>query len=184
MEESSTQMEPALIQDAREESGNESEKEQLSEAEPNEVREFAKGIAELDEELFQGGQEKEKQTRRQKRIERQKHAEKRNLHPLDVSLQELQQLQEEDETLEAVRKAADGGNSSAERVFFKEEGLIYRRWTPPGRDEEEMTIKQLVLPQKCRRVVLELAHNIPLAGHMGKNKTTSLFSSFYIVQNI
>ena len=34
------------------------------------------------------------------------------------------------------------------------------------------TREQLVLPTKCRRVVMELAHSIPLAGHLGKRKTT------------
>ena len=86
-------------------------------------------------------------------------------------MQEIQELQENDETLEVIRRAADGESNSAGIGFFKRKGLIYRCWTPPGRDEDDMTIEQLVLPKKCRRVVLDLAHNIPLAGHMGKNKT-------------
>lgn len=34
-----------------------------------------------------------------------------------------------------------------------------------------MGVEQLVMPRMCRRTVLELAHEIPLAGHMGKEKT-------------
>ena len=56
-------------------------------------------------------------------------------------------------------------------LFFKHDGLIYRRWTPPGRDDE-MGVEQLVLPKVCQKAVLELAHEIPLAGHMGKEKTS------------
>ena len=32
-------------------------------------------------------------------------------------------------------------------------------------------MEQLVLPKECREEVLKLAHTIPLAGHMGKEKT-------------
>ena len=41
-------------------------------------------------------------------------------------------------------------------------------------------MEQLVLPQKCRRAVMRLAHSIPLAGHLGKNKTTNrVLQRFY-----
>ena len=33
-------------------------------------------------------------------------------------------------------------------------------------------MEQVVLPRQCRRAVLELAHTIPLGGHLGKKKTT------------
>ena len=48
---------------------------------------------------------------------------------------------------------------------------MYRRWTPPGRDTEDMAVEQLVLPLQCRQTALQLAHDIPLVGHMGKEKT-------------
>ena len=63
--------------------------------------------------------------------------------------------------------------------FFEEDGLLYRRWTPPGRDDS-MEVKQLVLPKRCWKTVLQLAHEIPLAGHMGKGKTTQrVLQRFY-----
>ena len=43
-----------------------------------------------------------------------------------------------------------------------------------------MTVEQLVLPKKCRRKVMEMAHSIPLAGHLGKKKTTDrVLQRFY-----
>ena len=47
-------------------------------------------------------------------------------------------------------------------------GLLYL----VGKEREMQTREQLVLPTKCRRVVMELAHSIPLAGHLGKHKIT------------
>ena len=34
-------------------------------------------------------------------------------------------------------------------------------------------MEQLVLPEKCRETVMKLAHSIPLAGHLGTDKTTN-----------
>ena len=90
---------------------------------------------------------------------------------LEMSAGELKDLQAKDPTLARIREAAEGKTSLAAGVgFFKRDGLLYRRWTPPGRGEEAQ-IEQLVLPQECRKTVLELGHQIPLAGHLGKQKT-------------
>ena len=99
-------------------------------------------------------------------------------HALDIPAEELQRLQAADVTLEAVRRAADGEPSSAGVVFFRDKGLLYRSWNPPGRDEE--TVQQLVLPLTCRQAVLHIAHTIPLAGHLGRDKTTQrILRRFY-----
>ena len=82
----------------------------------------------------------------------------------------MKELQEKDASLAKIRKAADGQPNSTRIGFFHREGLLYRRWTPPGRGEES-EVEQLVLPQECRQTVLELGHEIPLAGHLGKEKT-------------
>ena len=101
-------------------------------------------------------------------------------HALDISAEELKALQESDVTLEAVRKAADGSPSTAGVGFFRRGGLLYKRWAPPGRDSEDMAVEQLVLPLQCRKTVLELAHEIPLAGHLGKDKTAHrILQRFY-----
>ena len=42
-------------------------------------------------------------------------------------------------------------------------------YTPPGR--EGMDIEYLVLSKECRHTMLELACDIPLTGHLGKEKT-------------
>ena len=41
-------------------------------------------------------------------------------------------------------------------------------------------VEQLVLPMQCRKAVLQLAHEVPLAAHLGKNKTAKrILSRFY-----
>jgi len=82
------------------------------------------------EELFVAGRERPRQSRGQKRRERWKHAAKAqegHSHALDLTAKELQELQQVDETLVEVRKAAEGGSSTAGTGFFYQDGVIYRR---------------------------------------------------------
>ena len=40
--------------------------------------------------------------------------------------------------------------------------------------------QQLVLPEKCRKIVLQLAHSVPVAGHLGITKTKDwIFQRYY-----
>ncbi len=146
--------------------------------------------SEFSDDLFAPGREKRQLTRRENRELRQRHAKERlgdavegdaamPHHPLDLPAEELQRLQAEDETLSKVARAADGEHNSAGTGFFRRGGLLYRRCQPPGRDPE-MAVEQLVLPRSCRSTVLELAHTIPLAGHLGRDKTAKrVLQRFY-----
>ena len=60
-------------------------------------------------------------------------------------------------------------NPIAEGEFFRRV-FFYRRWKPPGRGVE-YEVEQLVLPKQCRKTVLELVHDIPMAGHQERDKT-------------
>ncbi|KAL5517640.1 hypothetical protein EMCRGX_G003226, partial [Ephydatia muelleri] len=61
--------------------------------------------------------------------------------------------------------------------FVEKDSLIYR---VKGQEEEGERKKQLVLPKKCREAVLKMAHEIPMAGHLGRCRTTKrLLQRFY-----
>ena len=92
--------------------------------------------------------------------------------PLDISAEGLRALQNADPTLQKVRSVADGEDSTAEgEVFFRRDGLLYRRYSPPRSLEGDSDIvEQLVLPTACRPAVMKLAHDMPMAGHLGKMK--------------
>ena len=45
---------------------------------------------------------------------------------------------------------------------------------------DDMALEQLILPVQCRHGVLQLAHTIPLAGHLSKDKTAQqILQRFY-----
>ena len=104
-------------------------------------------------------------TRSQKRENRDTGNDADPRDALDVSAQKLQALQESDGSLQQARMIADGMTSAmAGEKFFRCDGVLYRRFTPPGTDDDVHDIEQLVLPTQCRPAVLQLAHNIPMAG--------------------
>ena len=153
----------------------------------------------FDDALFEAGNRKTKKSRSQKR--RDRHAHTRRIvscvepeeppgmtginysHPLQFSAGEMKSLQEADNSLDTIKVAAKGHPCTAGIGFFQKQDLLYRLWTPPGREGPSMAVEQLVLPVKCRKEVLQLAHSIPLSGHLGKesdafsNASTGLHST-------
>ena len=102
----------------------------------------------------------------------------------ELTKTDFQKLQQTDPTLETIRKsvAETSAPPSLETTkFFIHEGLMYRQWRPKDTDEDDVRlVEQLVLPTKCRKVALRLAHDIPTAGHLGRKKTLDpLLQRFY-----
>lgn len=93
-----------------------------------------------------------------------------------MTTEEFCELQQNDPTLQETWTAIREKKLSGDKFFMRDD-ILYREWIPPG---QSGVIEQLVLPQKCRAKVLELAHRIPLAGHLGRDKTASrLLYRFY-----
>ena len=157
-------------------------REEKSAAQPSPVEEDEWPFTGLDDALFQASRNRPHKTRRQKRAERQRRAEvmRDELdHPLNITRQELKELQEGDESLRPAWEQARTVSLGEGNMFFVREGLLYRRWSPVGAGEDR-GVEQLVLPQQCRESVLRLAHSIPLAGHLGKRKTADrILQRFY-----
>ena len=118
--------------------------------------------AELDEAMFQGGRQRPTQTRSQKRQIRHEHSRRVCSElpadtGLNISASKLQKLQETDPTLSTLQEAScrevDSGGGSDVSVVVKN-GLMYR---VKARSGELPGKEQLVLPNQCRRVVIELA---------------------------
>ena len=82
----------------------------------------------------------------------------------------MKQLQAQDPTLRYVRISIEESEAQEGIGFFSKEGLLFRRWIP--RRREGTKVEQLVLPTCCRSAVIQIAHSIPLGGHLGKTKTT------------
>ena len=141
----------------------------------------------LDDAVLEGGKrEKPYLTRKQRREGRKNHAKKAEadipssseMSP-EMSADGLGTLQRADPSLVVVRRAADKEESDGRVSFVWKEGLMYRV-VAPTRDNGVDFREQLVLPKHCREKVMELAHSIPMAGHLSKHKTTDrVLQRFY-----
>ena len=54
--------------------------------------------------------------------------------------------------------------------YFKKDELLYHSRKPAGGAGKDSAMEQLVLPKKFRKAVLNVAHCVPTAGHLGKCK--------------
>ena len=93
-----------------------------------------------------------------------------------VTKVELQECQEQDLTLQQAREVAnpeERDQLGEERVgHLYRDGLLYHGWRPKGTELGDVQgCEQLVLPQRCRSLVLRLAHDILFTGHLGITKT-------------
>ena len=68
------------------------------------------------------------------------------------------------------------------RCYFFKQGVLMRKWRPPTApaSQEWSVVYQIVIPLIYHETVLSLAHDTPLAGYLGVNKTCGhLLKHFY-----
>lgn len=133
----------------------------------------------MDNDLFDG-QAKQKRkmlTRSQKRELKQRYRENSTVSSgLDIPAEELASWQSTDPSLAGIKV---GVSQPGGTEYFLADGLLFRRWIPK-KHTVESSVDQLVLPTQCRKAVLQMAHEVPMAGHLGKHKTVSRISQrFY-----
>ena len=116
------------------------------------------------------GQKKSKSERRKRQY---KHAIVQKAREGEINLnisKELRKLQHEDQTIQDLRKA------KLDQVVEKH-GLWYYLWAK--KQQPEHLVEQLLLPRPYHYVVCKLAHSIPIAGHLGRNKTISRITQWF-----
>ena len=116
--------------------------------------------------MFIDGKNKKKVSRSEKREARYNHAKTQNIvrsgFNLDISKPELRKLQDEDPMIQELK-------AKNPEVIEERNGLWYHLWKP--RQHPEKIVEQLLLPKQYYQVICKLAHTIPLAGHLGRDKT-------------
>jgi len=102
-------------------------------------------------------------------------------NPLKASADDIRQWQATDPALTKAWDEAGEVGSDVRVGFYYEDGrLLYRKWRPEGSAEGDIrACLQLVLPQQCQQAVLHLAHDVPMAGHMGIIKTKDHLLQWY-----
>ena len=103
---------------------------------------------------------------------------------LQATAEQLKTWQQQDESLREVRRMANSDethttNYGRATLFYKD-GILYRKWVPRKLQNRDLkTCEQLVLPLRCRPLVMQVGHDAPMAGHLGVNKTRNRILSRY-----
>ena len=66
--------------------------------------------------------------------------------------------------------------------YMKRDGVLIRKWRSPlcQSNDQEAIVHQILVPRELRPHVLELAHDNPMAGHLGVRKTKArIFEHFW-----
>ena len=101
-----------------------------------------------------------------------------------VPRRELMVLHKKDPSLSGVwEQLVSEAEATVTRVcYYTKDGVLMRKWSPldtPANDEWRV-ISQIVVPSEYRIEVLHLAHEAPMAGHLGINKTyQKIMQHFY-----
>ncbi|CAM4708603.1 unnamed protein product [Lepidochelys olivacea] len=112
-------------------------------------------------------------------------ASEREPGPIPSPAAEFQAELRKDPSLRKLRDLADlrvgrTMRRGCQERFLWEKGFLYREWAPTREVESCGIRRQLGVPQKYRRRLLSLAHDIPLAGHQGIRRTRQrLLQNFY-----
>lgn len=94
---------------------------------------------------------------------------------LSMSRDQLIVEQKSDQSLSPLFEAAVLGDEIEKRStgYFVKDDVLMRKWTPSHASEQDdwSVVTQILVPQAFRHEILLLAHDNPLAGHLGVNKT-------------
>ncbi|XP_075683474.1 uncharacterized protein LOC142652014 [Rhinoderma darwinii] len=100
---------------------------------------------------------------------------------LATQSQEFQAALHDDASLDKLRDLAGKtpDESDKERIFW-DQGRLYRETIPCDHQQAWLTEQQLIVPHQFREQLMRVAHEIPLAGHLGVQKTKArLAHNFY-----
>ena len=88
-----------------------------------------------------------------------------NIIDRDISPQQIKEAQVSDPTLARIRKACKESEVKGSTKFFHKNDLIYRQFSSPNM-EFGMLFIQFVVPQQYRKMIMKLAHESIMSGHL------------------
>ena len=98
----------------------------------------------------------------------------RTITPAQVS-----KAQKDDVSLTTTRSRCEANETIGKATFLKKNDLLYRKFSSPN-VEHGRTFTQLIVPQQYRTLVMKLAHESVMAGHLAIKRTMQkVLSEFY-----
>ena len=102
-----------------------------------------------------------------------------NIIDRDISPQQIKEAQVDDPILARIRKACEESKVKGNAKCLLKNDLIYRLFSSPNVEFGKIFI-QLIIPQQYRKMVMKLAHESILSGHLAVKRTIQkVLSEFF-----
>ena len=97
-----------------------------------------------------------------------------NINPAQVS-----KAQKDDVSLTTTRNRCEANETIGKATFFKRNDLLYRKFSSPNVEQGKI-FEQLIVPEQYRELVMQLAHESILTGHLSTTSSVhKVLSEYY-----
>ena len=98
---------------------------------------------------------------------------------ITINPEQVSNAQKEDVSLTTTRSRCETNETIGKATFFKKNDLLYRKFSSPNVEQGKI-FEQLIVPEQYREVVMQLAHESVLTGHLSVTSSVhKVLSEYY-----
>ena len=98
---------------------------------------------------------------------------------ININPEQVSKAQKEDVSLTTTRNRCEANETIGKATFFKRNDLLYRKFSSPNVEQGKI-FEQLIVPEQYRELVMQLAHESILTGHLSVTSSVhKVLSEYY-----
>ena len=98
---------------------------------------------------------------------------------ININPEQVSKAQKEDVSLTTTRSRCEANETIGKATFFKRNDLLYRKFSSPNVEQGKI-FEQLIVPEQYRDLVMQLAHESILTGHLSVTSSVhKVLSEYY-----
>ena len=98
---------------------------------------------------------------------------------ININPEQVRKAQKEDVSLTTTRSRCEANETIGKATFFKRNDLLYRKFSSPNVEQGKI-FEQLIVPERYRELVMQLAHESILTGHWSVTSSVhKVLSEYY-----
>ena len=98
---------------------------------------------------------------------------------ININPEQVRKAQKEDVSLTTTRSRCEANETIGKATFFKRNDLLYRKFSSPNVEQGKI-FEQLIVPGQYRELVMQLAHESILTGHLSVTSSVhKVLSEYY-----
>ena len=98
---------------------------------------------------------------------------------ININPEQVNKAQKDDVSLTTTRSRCEANETIGKATFFKKNDLLYRKFSSPNVEQGKI-FEQLIVPEQYRELVMQLAHESILTGHLSvMSSVHKVLSEYY-----